>query len=1294
MREKASRKKNIKLEGYQEFISEILIRPDLDHVFNKISEYLNLHFGFESAGLALQSEDQQSYQFRKVYIVPHLEAMLKPLAFDYLGVVMPMDVKGGLIAQAIKSRSTFYQGDLRKLFLGEKYLRIVEKQKLRGFLIVPICIGEEVLGAFNLGTHTKAIKLSPKNLIDIEFFTAQIAPYLKNSQLYEKLEEKQTLLNVRVEQRTEALLRAKEELENLNEISRKISQSLDFDEVFKSIAHYLQESYGFECAGLALVSKDRKNYRFEKDLIPEKLCGVVHSYLGKSYPLSEEGGGLAFCIMNNKHFFFTDIDPSQIKIEANRDGIVKQQIKTILIMPVSAGEEIMGAFNLTTHTKTLYLKESEILSIQKFVYQIAISLKNSLLFQELNERNREIKKFNEITQNISENLELAVVFDKIVYYLKEEYGFEGCALGLINSTRTAYIIELANFPDELADAYAFYKGARFPMDAGGGRIAQCIKDRQTTFFTDIRPELIDNPVNREAVEKQKIKSVLNMPIVVDNEGIGALNITAHSRPVYLSADQIQSIGRFVNQISMVIQNSKVYDMLRRQKREVEELSVITRQISLNLNFKAVFENIFEFLKINFGFEGCLLVLCDQKKTQYKVEISRLPKELKSIEKVLEGIVVPIEEKGGLIGECLCQKSIQSIPNAQKAVDLSFMDRQAIIGQQIKSLYIVPVVIGEEVLGALSLSTHEEEKVLKEEDLQTIRRFVDQIAVLIRNAKIYQNLEQKNSEIENLAEIAKQINLTLKTEIVFDKILGFLAKTYGFEGGGLALVIPDGKHYRIEIMRYPKRLSHLEKIYTGLVIPLDERGGGVARCIRENERIFVSRLVTEEIENPVSREAIKAMQIKSIINIPITIEGQVIGAVSFYSHERHLELSEEDQESIYRFTSQISVIIRNSSLYEQLEREKSFTSGLLENAPMAIGVFDRQGVITLENLAMKQLMHDYEGILLGQNIFEFESIKNSPLHEIHQNAIQRGLIFQADKFPFHSEISNQDYFLNIRVSPLVKDGKTENVLVMFSDNTEKALVEKKLKEDLFLAKRLQRNLLASSKIHGENIELNVFFEPMQEVGGDIYDIFRMPGGRIRIFLADATGHGVQAALTTMIIKAEYEKIKNLVDGPEAILNQLNNSFYKNYYHLSVFFTAFLVDIEEEGQDICYASAGHPRQMILRKEGVDVFGETGKMVGLVENLNCRGHKAKLENGDVLLLFTDGIYEEFNAETQELGEDGLLAIVEKIEKKSGLAEVNQGILNEVSKWMNYGPYEDDVTLIAFMKKAAHKPARPKSF
>ncbi|PKL13872.1 MAG: hypothetical protein CVV50_03010, partial [Spirochaetae bacterium HGW-Spirochaetae-6] len=711
-------------------------------------------------------------------------------------------------------------------------------------------------------------------------------------------------------------------------------------------------------------------------------------------------------------------------------------------------------------------------------------------------------------------------------------------------------------------------------------------------------------------------------------------------------------------------------------REVEELGVITRQISLNLDFKTVFEKIFEYLKGNFGFEGCLLVLSDQKNTQYKVEISRLPKELENIQKALAGIVLPIEEKGGIIGQCLRSKTIQSIPSIKNTGELTFMDRQAIVAQQIKSLYIVPVSIGEEVLGALSLSTHKEEKILKEEDIQTITRFVDQIAVLIRNAKIYQNLEQKNTEIENLAEIAKQINLTLKTEIVFDKILGYLSKTYGFEGGGLALVSQDRFSYRIEIMRYPQRLSHLEKMYTGLMVPLDERGGGVAKCIRENASIFVSRVVADDVENSVSRAAIKSMQIKSIFNIPITIEGQVIGAVSFYSHEHYLDLSEADQESIYRFTSQISVIIRNSSLYEQLEREKSFTSGLLENAPIAIGVFDENGIITLENRAMKQLMQDHEGDLLGQNIFEFESIKRSPLQEIHQNAIKRGLSFQADKFPFRSDISNQDYYLNIRVNPLLMEGKVKNVLVMFSDNTEKALVEKKLQEDLFLAKRLQRNILASSKIKEENIKLHVVFEPMQEVGGDIYDIFRTPEGKIRIFLADATGHGIQAALTTMIIKAEYEKIKNSLDGPEVILNQLNHSFYKNYYHLSVFFTAVLVDIEVEGEDISYASAGHPRQMILRKKGVDVFGETGKMVGLVENLNCRGHKIKLESGEVLLLFTDGIYEEFNADAQELGEEGLLSIVEKIERKLGPVEINQEILSGVSKWMNYGNYEDDVT------------------
>jgi hypothetical protein len=90
--------------------------------------------------------------------------------------------------------------------------------------------------------------------------------------------------------------------------------------------------------------------------------------------------------------------------------------------------------------------------------------------------------------------------------------------------------------------------------------------------------------------------------------------------------------------------------------------------------------------------------------------------------------------------------------------------------------------------------------------------------------------------------------------------------------------------------------------------------------------------------------------------------------------------------------------------------------------------------------------------------------------------------------------------------------------------------RQVQDDMVLAKKIQGRILTKNFNNITGIKTYVQYYPMSEVGGDIYDITEIRPGCVRIFLADAAGHGVQAALVTMIIKGEYEKVKETADQP--------------------------------------------------------------------------------------------------------------------------------------------------------------------
>ena len=251
----------------------------------------------------------------------------------------------------------------------------------------------------------------------------------------------------------------------------------------------------------------------------------------------------------------------------------------------------------------------------------------------------------------------------------------------------------------------------------------------------------------------------------------------------------------------------------------------------------------------------------------------------------------------------------------------------------------------------------------------------------------------------------------------------------------------------------------------------------------------------------------------------------------------------------------------------------------------------------------------------------------------------------------------------------------------------------LKEDLFLAKRIQKNLLTGEIRETRGVDMSVVYQPLGEVGGDFYDINEVSRDHIRIFLADATGHGVQAALVTMLIKSEYEKIKDLED-PVEILKRMNREFVHTYRSLTVFFTGVLVDVDLKKKRIRYVSAGHPAQYLIGSGEIERLYERGKMIGVVSEPEYPVQEVPFKEGDRLILFTDGLFEQFNPEGDEMGENTLYAFLQEAVSsglhKNSVSEITARLIQAGDDFREGSEMNDDITLICagFRKRKSALP------
>lgn len=186
------------------------------------------------------------------------------------------------------------------------------------------------------------------------------------------------------------------------------------------------------------------------------------------------------------------------------------------------------------------------------------------------------------------------------------------------------------------------------------------------------------------------------------------------------------------------------------------------------------------------------------------------------------------------------------------------------------------------------------------------------------------------------------------------------------------------------------------------------------------------------------------------------------------------------------------------------------------------------------------------------------------------------------------------------------------------------------------------------------------------------------GLIRVLLADATGHGVQAAFITMAIKTIYESLKRGIYSVNELLYFMNNEFLHSFQNLNHFFTCIVIDIDTNKNRIRYSSAGHPPQFLKNGNEIIKLEKTGRMIGVKEKTQYTSNEFEFNPESRLYLFTDGLTEAWNDNNEEFSEIRLEKLIKETENTSIGNSIDK-ILQEQKVFLGSLSAQDDIAIIA---------------
>ncbi|HPG29442.1 MAG TPA: SpoIIE family protein phosphatase [bacterium] len=248
-----------------------------------------------------------------------------------------------------------------------------------------------------------------------------------------------------------------------------------------------------------------------------------------------------------------------------------------------------------------------------------------------------------------------------------------------------------------------------------------------------------------------------------------------------------------------------------------------------------------------------------------------------------------------------------------------------------------------------------------------------------------------------------------------------------------------------------------------------------------------------------------------------------------------------------------------------------------------------------------------------------------------------------------------------------------------DLRETTASKERIQSELKVAHSIQMSILPKNFPDRKEFELTAFMQPAKEVGGDLYDFFFIDDDYYCFVIGDVSGKGVPAALFMAVTKTLIKATAMTSIMPAKILEEANNELSKDNDN-AMFCTLFCGVLHIPTGEINYSSAGHNPPLIIRKDKkAEYLKNETKCValGVWEGYEFKNEKIKLNSGDTLYLYTDGVTEAVNPPLELYSEPRLQNTLDNISLRD-IKTVCPDVMNDILKFADGADQADDITML----------------
>ncbi len=606
---------------------------------------------------------------------------------------------------------------------------------------------------------------------------------------------------------------------------------------------------------------------------------------------------------------------------------------------------------------------------------------------------------------------------------------------------------------------------------------------------------------------------------------------------------------------------------------------------------------------------------------------------------------------------------------------------------------VPLRVGSEVLGAV-LVLRPEGAPLTDVEARTVRSFAAQASVAVRNAVLLENERAAHHEAEALRIISEHLALRSSIDDALQAVARESGDLFGFEHA--AATLDDPASYGLPLPELAASI-HLADVWE------------IMGTDRHDALYLAGR-------HPALRDHAVLFEAEGVMLLPLSRDHALCGALVLWTDRPHRQPDEAALGIAGTIAREASLAVQNAYLYEQVRRRAENLETIFRiSQAVSSSLQDRIVLNRVMDVVSKMLPADAV-ILMAEDRGRERLGVSMTRGVIAQGLLNLvltpgedvpGRVYMTHEPERYDDITTSDtVFLTLAAAeglssllavPLLARGQSVGVILVLARATaaftssevdllrtfasQAALAidtARRFSRQHHATSVLRESILPSRLPSIEGVKASSIYLPSgseSEIGGDYYDLFTTPDGRVIIAIGDVCGKGITAATKTSMLKHTIRGMATAGLRPAAILRELNTMIVDTHDPSGIV-TLWVGELNRSTGELLFANGGHPPGMLLHPDDRNVaeLAPTGPLIGAVATAQWLEELVVIKPGDTLLLYTDGVTEARN-------ENGFFseARVKRVLRSGGdPASVAQRLLDAIRAYA-CGCLRDDAAILA---------------